>query len=502
MEKSIDKQNLSKLAVKNSYYNFAASIILKLGGLVFTIIIARLLLPELFGIYALAMSIVTIFMIFTDFGVNETFLRYFSESLGEKNKKKARRFFQYLIKIKFILVFFAILFILILSKFLSYNLYEKPGLFYPLIFSSLFILMESFKGFFATIFLATKNLKPIPFLELLHQIIKISFSVFAVLIFSTNFKISGLILAFSLAGFIHLIFLFLIPYKKDKSLFVGEKEEIDKRKVKKFLGFMSLASLSLVFFGSIDTLMLGKFVDAEYIAYYRVALSLVLTISGAFSLSGVLLPIFTQINKKRFVRGFQKTFKYLVIFALPATIGILFVGKHLIFIIYGREYLLAASSLYFLSLLILTAPLTNLFETIFKSKEGAKILAKSVLISLLINIFLNYILIKYLLNFSQEHAIIGVSIATVFSRIIYFGILLINAKKFNLPLRGLGIRRPFFATLIMGLFLLFFNKFIDINILTGIIEIIFGIGIYLGTMFLIKGITKEDLNIAKSLFKR
>ena len=502
MQEDIKKQNLSKIALKNSSYTFLNSIVTKLGGLIFTIIVARLLLPELFGVFALTISIVTIFSTFTNLGVDETFLRYFSEAVGKRNEKKARSFFKYLLKIKFILVFVAILVLLATSKFLSYNLYDKPLLFYPLIFSSLFIFMESFKGFFGMVFLATKNLKPIPFLEIIHQVTKISFSTLAILIFSTEFKVAGLIIAFSLSGAIHLFFLLLVSYRKNKSLFIGAKTNIEKKRVKKFLGFMGIASLSLVFFGSIDTLMLGGFVDSEYIAYYRIALSLIITISGLFSLSGVLLPIFTQINKERFIRGFQKTFKYLITFALPATAGVLFFGKYAIFVMYGKEYLLSVSSLYFLSALIIVTPLTTLYDTIFKSQESTKILAKSVLISLGVNVFLNYILIKYLLNFSQEHALVGVGFATVISRVLYVGILIFHARKeFDLKLNKVLFRNPFFATLIMSLFLLFFNRFVDINILTGIIGIFLGAGIYFITLYFVGGISKKDFILIKSLLK-
>jgi len=503
MKTNIEHQNLSKIAIKNSGYSLASTLIYKIGGLIFTILIARLLLPELFGIYALTLSIIAIFLTFTDLGINETFLRYFSEALTDKNKNKAGAYFRYLLKIKSLLVFIIIIILLFLSKFLSYNIYNKPLLFYPLIFASLFLLAESFKNFFGNILVASKHMKPLPFLELLHQIIKISFSVLVIFLLSIEFKVAGLFFVAALAGFIHLFFLFLISYKKDKSIFIKEKVSIDKKRISKFLSFMSIASLSLIFFVSVDILMLGKFVESEYIAYYRVALSLVLTIASLFSMSGVLLPIFTQIHKKRFERGFQKTFRYLMLIAIPATIGIIFTGKHIIFAIYGNEYLLATSSLYFLSALIIITPLTILYTIIFESREKTKILAKSVLISLTINIILNYILIKYLLNFSQEYAIIGVGIATITSRFIYLSILISSAKhKFKLEVKGIGLRKPIFATLIMGVFLWAFNYFIDMNLFFGVVEIILGIGIYFGVLILIKGVGKEDWNLIKSLVKR
>ncbi len=229
METNVENQNLSEIAIKNSGYSLAGTLIYKFGGLIFTILIARLLLPELFGVYALVLSLITVLMTFTNLGVNETSLRYISDALGKRDNKKARSYFRYLLKLKTLLVVFVILIILLFSKFLSYNIYNKPLLFYPLIFSCLFIIAESFKGFIGQLFLATKNLKPIPFLELLHQTAKISFSILAILILSSEFKVAGLFFALALAGFIHLFLFILIIYKKNKFLFIGKKESIDKK---------------------------------------------------------------------------------------------------------------------------------------------------------------------------------------------------------------------------------------------------------------------------------
>ena len=42
-----EKPSLARTVIKNSIWNFASSLIMKIGALVFTIIIARILQPEL-----------------------------------------------------------------------------------------------------------------------------------------------------------------------------------------------------------------------------------------------------------------------------------------------------------------------------------------------------------------------------------------------------------------------------------------------------------------------
>lgn len=503
MKKSdISSQNLSKVALEGSAYNLVSLFVLKFGGLIFTIIIARMLLPELFGVYALILSIVTIFLTFTDFGIDNTFLRYISDSVGKRNKKLSSGYFKYIFRIKCFLILFSVILLLIISKYLSYSIYKNPLLFYPLLFSCLFVISESLRSFFGNFFIAKKDFKFPVFFDTSLQTLKILFSVFAILIFTDSLKISGIFIAFFVSSFLTLILMFFILLKKDKSILLGKTEEIDKSKINSYWKYMVFASVSLVFFGSIDTLMLGKFVSPEYIGYYRAAMSLVLTISSVFSLSWAFFPIFTQIKGGRFHRGFNKILRYILILSIPATAGIIFIARYLIKAIYGNEYILGTASIYFLALLIITTPLIGLYSTIFQSKERPKIVSNAVLFSLIVNIILNIFAIYFFKN-NPLFMIAGVGLATSLSRAILLGLLIFNAKRvFNFSVKGVGLRAPVFATIVMSAFLLAFNYLINMNIWLGIVEVILGAGVYLGVLILLKGVNEEDLGLIKSLFKR
>lgn len=499
MKINIKNQNLSNVAIKGSVYNFFSLLVSKFGGLIFTVIIARMLLPELFGVYALVLSIATVIFTFTDLGIDNTFLRYLSDSMGKKSKVLSRSYVRYILKIKSFLILFSVILLLIISKYLSYSLYKNPLLFYPLIFSCLFIVSDSFRNFFGTIFISKKDFRSPVFFDFSLQVLKILFSVLAILVFTDSLKISGLFLAFFLSSFFTLVLMFFILLKKDKSILFGKTEEFDKSKIKDYWKFMVFASVSLVFFGSIDILMLGKFVSPEYIGYYRASMSLILTISSVFSLSWVFFPIFTQIKGIRFHRGFNKILRYILIFAIPSTVGIVFIAKYLIKAVYGNEYIFGATSLYFLALLIITTPLIGLYSIIFQSKEKPKIVSTSVLISLIVNVILN-LLVLFLFVGKPLYTIAGVGLVTSLSRVLLLGLLVFHAKReFNFKVKGIGLRAPIFATIVMSIFLLAFNHFVDMNIFLGAVEIIIGAGIYFGILIITKGLTKEDFKLIKDL---
>lgn len=498
----IKEENLSKIAVKNSAYVFTTIFVSKIGSLIFTILIARLLLPELFGIYGIVLSIVMIAMTISNLGIDQTATRYVSHAFGKNNIGKARSYFRYLLKIKSLLVLLIIIILLIFSKFLAYNIFNKPAIFFPIIFSSLYILMESLRSLFGILFLSTKDVKPLPFLEAVLQISKVLIAVLLIYILSNELRVAGIFIAFAISSFLFLILSIIILIKKEKKIFYGKNVKIEKIRIKKYLTYMGIAGLSLVFFGSIDTLMLGIFVDAVYIGYYRAALGLILTISALLSFSGVLLPIFTQISGDRLERGFKKTFRYILIFTIPASVGIVLIAKYFIFAVYGSEYLPATRLMYALSFLIITGPLIALYSIVFEAKEKVKTLAKSIYIALSINFLLNLIFILWLLKISQEHVILGVSFATLISRGVLLGILVrTTKKKFKLKIDNQDIFKPLFATFIMAIFLISFNIVINVNLFFGFLEIILGAAVYFAVMWSINGIKLEDIKLLKLIIK-
>ncbi len=494
------EENLTLQTTKNAGWNSAISLITKFGGLIFTIILARMLTPEFFGVYNLVLSIVIIALVFTDAGVNNTLLRYLSEYI-DKNKSISRSYFRYLWKIKFILVILVILILALISNILAVNFFQKPIILVPLLFSLIYIASLSFTNFFKSIFYALKDLRKVFFLETLFELSKIIF-VFLVLHFLSNeFAVAGIFVALSFS-FLLVFFLITILLWKKKGIFFGEVSNVPRKRILHYLGPMTIVSISLTVLASVDTIMLGRFVDAENIGYYRVALSMIFSITPFFAFTNVLLPVLTRFHGKTEI-AFEKISRYLIMLTLPATLGVLIIARYFIVAIYGGKYLPATLPLYSLAFLIIIYPLSNLYTIIFQSKEKTSALLKFVSMTLVMNIFLNYILIKYFLNFSQEYAIFGAGLATLSSNFFYFLFLAtVSKNKFQTKIPGRFFIKSLFAGAVMSAFLLYYQYYFDMNIYLGIIEIIIGAGIYFVILFLVKGIKKEDFELVKNLLKK
>ena len=509
------KESLTKKVVRNSSYDFSAELITKIFSLVFIIIIARLLQPELFGLYNIVLSVTLIFMTFTDLGINTALVRYVAANI--RKKKKAAAYLHYLLKMKTILVFSIALIIVLIAKPLALYVFKGPDLFFPFMIAAAYLFFSSFTEFFASLFNAFSEFKFKITKEIIWQVTRLLFTLLLLFLIAktvvnvsdvliTSDKalvLSGAVLALVLCSFVTLIFIFFITRKRYSSIFIKTKIERKERKILlRYVLFLSIAMISAVFFAYIDTIMLGAILGAkhaEYVGFYRAAYALVMTASGLIAFGAVLFPVFSQLSFVRVKQAFNRSLRISLIFSFPIAFGLAFIAKPFIKIIYGQVYLPACFPLYILSFLILTTSF-SLYTIFFNAREKPETPTKFMVIATVMNIILNYILIKSMLKISQLHATLGAAIATLASNIFLYSALMIATKKqFKISPNIAVFTKPFFASIIMVAFLLAFNRFVGLVWPLAIIEIVLAAAVYFIVMFLIRGIKKEDFELFKLL---
>ena len=425
------------LAVKNSIYQFSTTVIMKIGSLLFTVIIARLLMPELFGLYSLTLSTILIFGAFSELGLEKTLLRFISKELGKK-KARIKPYLFYLGKIKIYLTILSAALILILAKYIANTFYQKP-IFLALLAGILYIAFNQITGFLKSILYASNSFVSVFKREIVFQIsrlILIPFVIFLVIKYSLSNELSLMLiilfLVFSLL--ISALFLLLdakkIYLKKIKNEKTSKLSKKQKKTVNAFLIATAVFVLSGVFFGNIDKIMLGRFVASEFIGYYTVAFSLVGALIPLVGFAGIVLfPIFSRLKGKRLKKGFRRSLKL----TIPISVGVFLVTlvlSHLVvLIIYGNEYLLATNILRILSLLLIISPLIGIYSMYFISQGKPQVVSKLLIIATALNIFLNYFLITSLLKYGELTAVYGAAIATLISQGLYLGGLILWRKN-------------------------------------------------------------------------
>lgn len=424
----------SGIVLKNSIYQFSTSFAAKVGSLIYTIILARIFMPELFGLYNLALTTVLIFVILSNLGIDSTVVRFVSRSLEKNKESKTKAYIYYFMKLKIGLVLFSSLLLLVSAKFISNVYYQKP-IYLALLVGILYIVFLGATSFLQYLLYASNYFKGIFLGESISQIMRLLIVPSSILIFMKFFFLDQKVLAFAMfclgfASFISFVFLFFITKKKLKFL-SAEKGSLSKKEIKKIWFFfiaLSSTALSGLFFSSIDKIMLGRYVAAEFIGYYSATFSLLGTVVSLISFSVVLLPIFSRYGKQKAKNILSKSVRMICFISICASVGILLFANIIINIIYGSYYFLSINMLRAFFPLIILIPLGELYSSYYISQRRTKLVAYSLIGSTILNIILNYFFLVSLASLGPITQVYGVIISTILTKTIYLGILVFWKK--------------------------------------------------------------------------
>jgi len=500
----MSRENVKEEIVKNSFWSFINLVVNRFGSLILVIILVRMLMPEGYGLYSIVLSIAMIFFTLSHLGIDETLVRYLALAIKE-DKKKIYAYHKYLLKIKFILAIVSFIVFILFAYPLAYYVFDEPRLFLPFLVAALYVFAYAFDNFYTHIFYSIEKVKYISIKEFVSQIFKIAFIAFIFYFVASKNYISSIFLMFAIVSLSMIFFNIFYLRRVFPDFFKKTDAQINKKKLKKFIGFLTIATISAVFFSYIDAIMIGIFLSPEFVGYYRAAFSLVFSLGTVFSFPNfVLLPFFTKMKERKTEEIFGEVFRYICIVTIPAIFGLIVLGKYFVRLFYGSLYAPAVLPLYFLSVLIFPIVSIGLFLSYFSAEGKPEIFAKLILITCVINIFLNLFFIKLFLIYSPLWAIVGAGIATIISWFIYFfSSVYVMKKKFGLIVPLGETVKPIISGGIMFLVLSYIiSLFEGINLLIGIGLILLGVVVYLMMMILLRGLVKRDFELVRLLVKR
>ncbi len=475
----------------------------RIGGFILVIFISRALKPDGFGIYSLAMTISFFFVMFSDFGISHTLIRYVASEI-DKNNRKAAAYFKYLLKLKIFITLIMSFILLSISYPLSYFILKKEYLFIPLLILSIYVFFTALCSFFESLFFIRKQVKYFSLKEAIFQSARI-FSVLFILSFvALQSRIIGIFVSYLIISVFILIFMIFLSKRLYPPLFEKTSWKINKKKISRFILFVNVQTICLLTLSQAGIILLGIFALEQYVGYFSSALVLTTGISSLLSFSYIFLPILTKIKGLKFNQSLQRIFRFIMSFVIPISFGLALLSRYFIFLLYGRDYLSSAPVLGILSFTIPCAIGADLILISFSSKGKPKRFVKALIYSTLLFLALNLVFIKIFLNVSQESIAIGAALASLIAWLFYFVFSAVLLKKeFNIKILGKWIIKPVLSSLIMSVWIYFLLKmFQDINLFNGLILVFSGMIIYFISLYLMAGMQKEDFALLKILFKK
>jgi len=464
----------------NTIFSAGARIIAVGLSLFSLAIIARYLGKEGFGDYSLILSFLYIFNILADLGLYSLMTREISRPQADE-KKVASNIFT--LRIVALLIFLILASALI--WFFPYTQRVKIGTlvasFSYLFLSAAQVLMGIFQKYL--------KIDKAGVADVFGRLTQLG-----VVIVLVHFRLGffWFLIALNISCFVNLLLNFIFARKY---VVFGLSFDFSywKKIIKEAIPIAASIVLTLVYF-KFDTIFLSlKFINRSslspisdvgiYNIAYKVLEGLIFFPSMFVGLIMPMLSRFAFIDKEQFKKTLQKTFDVLIIFMVPTVIGIFVLSLPIVLLIGGKEFLASASVLKILSLAIGLIFLGNLFGAsiiaLNKQKTGAYIY----LIGMIFNIITNVI-------FIPKYSYFGAAWTTVATELLVTLLMAILVfKEINyFPALDI-ILKSLLAGAVLFLFLQIFRNH-NMFLLIGA-----GAMVYFVFLYLIKGITKEEINL-------
>ncbi|MCZ3367516.1 MULTISPECIES: flippase [Methanobacterium] len=463
------------MAINNIFKNFSSlfvsNVIINILSFLYTLLLARYLGVGGFGILSLAIALGGIFGIITDLGFSGLMTREVS-----RNKSLATEYLSNILCIRFVLAVLTFIIAIISLNLMDYS-YQTKLVVYLITLSSI---VSAIMSTYSSIFQSHEKMEYQAFGQTLNVVL-----IFIGILIAINLKFNVTIIAliYLLSS---LIILFLNIIMSKIYLDVGINK-INKKFWKPTIRAAIPFSLSLIFatvYFRVDVIILsllqGEVSVGIYTASYNLLAALIF-IPMIFTTT--VLPLFSKLHiesQESLKTSYEKTFKYLLIIAIPIAIIATFYANNIILLIYGLDF---KQSILSLQILIWTVPFifaTYLFRTLLISINKQNLLFKIILICLILNILFNLILIPF-------YGYLGSSVVNVLTEFIFFSICFRYISKYLHKVPLLIIFRILLSGIAMLILIYLLNS---LNIFIALLGSIIA---YIISLFYLRIFSKEEL---------
>lgn len=473
-----DMSTVKKIA-KNSGSLLLGTIATKIISFFIVIYTARYLGDVGYGKYSFAIAFVSFFYIIPYLGIQEILTREIA-----RNPKIAEKAIGNATLIQSILGILALALAFLIGSLMSYPL-ETVKAIYLAALGLLFSGLSPFRVIYQVNF-------TMKYTVLFGVLSRIFLLASVLIITSADYGLSWLIVAGVLADALHSI---LMAFFSNR--FVKPEFKIDPALCRFLLKEaipIALTSVFITIYFRIDVVMLsimkGDAAAGIYSAGTRLTESL-LFLSSTFMVSMFpIMSMYSRESPETLAFAYQKSIKYLFIFALPMAVGVTLLSDKIILIVYGEQFMGTSTVLKILIWATAILFITNVTNFLLMSTNKQKFITFSTALCALLNIVLNLILIPI---YSYQ----GAAFATVFTELCLSAMLIYRLpSSISNRITLNEFHAPVIAAVTMSIFILFSS-----TIFSTILIIIPSILIYFITLYLFGGVNKEDKKLISKLIK-
>jgi O-antigen/teichoic acid export membrane protein len=321
-----DKDSLTRKTVEGGFWTIASSVLYKVIGLIRTIVLARLLVPDDFGLFGIAAVVISGFTTFTEPGVNAMLIhkqdpdkRYWDTgwTIG-----LARQLFI------FVLIWAA-------SALLA-GFYDRPRLAIILRTLSFLFLFQGFTNIAMVNLSKTMRFKKKVAIDQLSELVGNLAAIILGLVFRNVWALVVGRVATSAC-------LFTFSY-----VFLSYRPRLsfNRNILKEFFSFgkpLFIVSVLVYCITNFDDLIVGKLLGIATLGFYTMAYNIanLPTMNITRTIAQVTFPAYSQIKNdtNRVERAFIRVFAYNLVVCVPVSIGMILISREMIEIVLGAKWL-------------------------------------------------------------------------------------------------------------------------------------------------------------------
>lgn len=404
---------------KNTFWLLFGEIIGRIFKIILIIYSARVLGVLGWGVFSYTLAFVSIFISFTDIGLN---------TLVSKELSKDKEKIQYLstsFYLKIFCLLIASILVLLFQNFFTGKI-ENAGL-SLILFLLGFSFFESLREFLMSINRAREKMEKEAILKIFSNI---CVSIFGIIFLSINNNPISLALGYATGAGLGVIISFFSLKDYTRKIWLN----FDKKLILPILSsawpLAIVLTMSTLLFNT-DTIIIGQIKTQTEVGLYASAqkISFLFHIIPGFFCASILPSLVKSIeDKQKFINLFKKSIGIILGISIIIFLCVTLFSKQIISILYGIEYIQSKKSLQIL--MISTIPIflnyIIVYSLIALQKQKKMILSN--ILAIILNIFLNITLIP-------SYGIIGAAIATVITIsilcILNYLILQKSFKNFN-----------------------------------------------------------------------
>jgi len=488
----------------NTSYLTIAFVLQKILSFLYFIYIARYLGPVDLGLYDPIKSLIPILLILIDFSLSVVLVREIA-----RKPEKTESYLSTVLGIKFITAFIIVLGMGLFTNFSEYSSLVKIILY----IDALIVALDTFTVTFFAVFRGLQNMKYEAMGVIGTQLMTIVFGITSI---TLGWGLQALFMAVLAGSVFNFIFSLLMLRRKLK---VRISFRWDRELVKRFLKIavpFAIAAIFVKIYTFTDRYMLLFIAGQSYVGWYVTAHKLTYALEFIPSAFGVsIFPALSEYyisSKEKLAATFEKAMHYLLIMAVPISIGIFILAERIVVSLYGEVFRASVTPLRILIVGLIVVFLNFPVGTFLNACNKQVINTRNMGITVLINVILNILLIKqYTYNGAAAAALIS-GIVLFFLGLRWVGKIVEYDKKFLLK----SLAKTLLAGLVMGivLFLMVNNvdisfQFSDSGVLDNVAKLISlgvyvlaGAIVYFLTLYLFGGISKKDYQILADKFFR